>query len=114
METPGFIDARAPGTPEPAPAASAGTLHAVDHLLAGLGTARPSVHRERGPSYERGRPNELWHIDIKGPFLLRRSAREYEKTWIVGLVSASTAPPSLPVASSASPHSNTSTAGSPT
>ena len=60
--------------------------HAVDALLAGLGTARPSVRRERGPAYERGRPNELWHIDIKGPFFLRRSVREYEKVWIVGLV----------------------------
>src|SRR5664280_3300177 len=59
--------------------------HAVDHLLGDLGTARPST-RERGPAYERGRPNELWHIDIKGPFFLRRSAHEYEKTWIVGLV----------------------------
>jgi transposase len=60
--------------------------HAVDALLAGLGTPRPSVHRERGPAYERTRPNELWHIDIKGPFFLRRSVREYEKVWIVGLV----------------------------
>jgi transposase InsO family protein len=60
--------------------------HAVDGLLADLGTARPSTRRERGPAYERGRPNELWHIDIQGPFFLRRSAREYEKVWIVGLV----------------------------
>ena len=60
--------------------------HAVDGLLTALGTARPSVRRERGPAYERGRPNELWHIDIKGPFFLRRSVREYEKVWIVGLV----------------------------
>lgn len=28
--------------------------HAVDGLLADLGTARPSVRRERGPAYERG------------------------------------------------------------
>jgi transposase InsO family protein len=60
--------------------------HAVDRLLADFGTARPSTRREKGPAYERGRPNELWHIDIKGPFFLRRSAQEYEKTWIVGLV----------------------------
>lgn len=60
--------------------------HAVDRLLGDLGTARPSQRRERGLAYERGRPNELWHIDIKGPFFLRRSARDYEKTWIVGLV----------------------------
>jgi transposase InsO family protein len=60
--------------------------HAIDGLLAELGTARPSTRREKGPAYERSRPNELWHIDIKGPFFLRRSAREYEKVWIVGLV----------------------------
>jgi transposase InsO family protein len=60
--------------------------HAVDGLLAELGTARPSLRRERGPAYERPRPNELWHIDIKGPFFLRRSLRDYEKVWIVGLV----------------------------
>jgi transposase InsO family protein len=60
--------------------------HAVDGLLAELGSARPSTRRERGPAYERCRPNELWHIDIKGPFFLRRSVREYEKVWIVGLV----------------------------
>ena len=60
--------------------------HAVDALLADLGAARPAVHRERGPAYERSRPNELWHIDIKGPFFLRRSVGQYEKVWIVGLV----------------------------
>jgi transposase InsO family protein len=60
--------------------------HAVDGLLAEFGTARPSVRRERGPAYERSQPNELWHIDIKGPFFLRRSRSEYEKVWIIGLV----------------------------
>jgi len=60
--------------------------HAVDALLAGLGTARPSVRREHGPAYERTRPNELWHIDIKGPFFLQRARGEYTKVWIVGLV----------------------------
>ena len=60
--------------------------HAVDALLADLGTARPSSRRERGPAYERARPNELWHIDIKGPFFLRRAKGEYTKVWIVGLV----------------------------
>ena len=59
---------------------------AVDGLLAEFGTARPSTRRARGPAYERSRPNELWHIDIKGPFFLRRSVREYEKVWIIGLV----------------------------
>lgn len=60
--------------------------HAVDAILAEQGTARPSVHRDRGPAYERARPNELWHIDIKGPFWLRRAPGEHTKVWIVGLV----------------------------
>ena len=60
--------------------------HAVDALLAELGTARPSVCREHGPAYERSRPDELWHIDIKGPFFLQRARGEYTKVWIVGLV----------------------------
>jgi transposase InsO family protein len=60
--------------------------HAVDALLAEQGTARPSVRREHGPAYERGRPNELWHIDIKGPFFLQRARGDYTKVWIIGLV----------------------------
>ena len=60
--------------------------HAVDGLLADLGTARPSQRREKGPAYERSRPNELWHIDIKGPFILQRAKGDYTKVWIVGLV----------------------------
>ncbi len=60
--------------------------HAVDALLAELGTARPSLRREKGPAYERPRPNELWHIDIKGPFFLQRARGDYTKVWIVGLV----------------------------
>lgn len=60
--------------------------HAVDALLADLGTARPSSSRERGPAYERARPNELWHIDIKGPFFLQRAKGDFTKVWIVGLV----------------------------
>jgi transposase InsO family protein len=60
--------------------------HAVDRLLVDLGTARPSMRRDHGPAYERTRPNELWHIDIKGPFFLQRLRGEYTKVWIVGLV----------------------------
>ena len=60
--------------------------HTVDALLSEYGAARPGVHRPRGPAYERARPDELWHIDIKGPFWLRRSERERTKVWIVGLV----------------------------
>jgi len=58
----------------------------IDELLRARGCARGSVPPKPGPRYERSRPNELWHIDIKGPFFLRRSVREYEKVWIVGLV----------------------------
>ena len=60
--------------------------NAVDLLLAEQGAARPGIHRERGPAYERARPNELWHIDIKGPFWLHRSPGDHTKVWIVGLV----------------------------
>jgi transposase InsO family protein len=60
--------------------------HAVDALMAEVGTARPSSRRERGPAYERARPNELWHIDIKGPFYLQHAPGEHTKVWIVGLV----------------------------
>jgi transposase InsO family protein len=31
-------------------------------------------------------PNELWHIDIKGPFFINLAGRGYIKTWLVGLV----------------------------
>jgi transposase InsO family protein len=60
--------------------------HEVDALLADVGTARPSTRREKGPAYERSRPNELSHIDIKGPFFLQRAKGDYTKVWIVGLV----------------------------
>jgi len=40
----------------------------VDRLLARYGTHRPSLARQPGARYERGAPNELWHIDLKGPF----------------------------------------------
>jgi transposase InsO family protein len=42
----------------------------VDRLLARHGTHRPSYVRTRGPRYERAAVNELWHIDLKGPFFL--------------------------------------------
>jgi Homeodomain-like domain/Integrase core domain len=58
----------------------------IDRLLATKGCARGSAMRERGPRYERTRPNELWHIDIKRPFFIRLAAGGYIKTWIVGLV----------------------------
>jgi transposase InsO family protein len=42
----------------------------VDRLLARHGTHRPSYIRSPGPRYERAAVNELWHIDLKGPFYL--------------------------------------------
>src|SRR5216683_2067052 len=39
-----------------------------------------------GPRYERSQPNELWHIDIKGPFFIQLAGRGYLKTWLFGLV----------------------------
>jgi transposase InsO family protein len=43
----------------------------VDRLLGRSGSNRPSVARVPGPRYERAHPNELWHIDLKGPFFLQ-------------------------------------------
>lgn len=60
--------------------------HYIDNLLASHGCARGSVIRERGPRYERSRPNELWHVDVKGPFFIHLAAGGYIKSWIVGLV----------------------------
>ena len=60
--------------------------HAVDALLDEYGAARPGAHRPRGPAYERALPDELWHIDIKGPFWLRPTPDVSTKVWIVGLV----------------------------
>jgi transposase InsO family protein len=42
----------------------------IDRLLARSGTNRTSLPRVPGPRYERASPNELWHIDLKGPFYL--------------------------------------------
>ncbi len=58
----------------------------IDHLLQTQGCARGSVPPRPGPRYERTCPNELWHIDIKGPFFINLADRGYLKTWLVGLV----------------------------
>jgi transposase InsO family protein len=58
----------------------------VEALFDRHGTARPSLPREPGPRYERAHPNELWHIDIKGPFFIQLAPGRYLKTWLVGLV----------------------------
>jgi transposase InsO family protein len=57
----------------------------IDHLFRAHGCSRGTVPRPPGPRYERSRPNELWHIDIKGPFFIHLGGR-YLKTWIVGLI----------------------------
>ncbi len=58
----------------------------IDRLLRFHGCARGSVAPRPGPRYERTSPNDLWHIDIKGPFFINLGQRQYIKTWIVGLV----------------------------
>jgi transposase InsO family protein len=58
----------------------------IDSLFKAKGCARGSVSPQPGPRYERTRPNELWHIDIKGPFFIRLRGLGYMKTWIVGLI----------------------------
>ena len=58
----------------------------IDRLLRVSGCARGSVPPRPGPRYERTRPNELWHIDIKGPFFINLAGRGYIKTWLVGLI----------------------------
>ncbi len=58
----------------------------IDRLIRAEGCARGSVPPRPGDRYERTLPNELWHIDVKGPFFIRLAVRGYLKTWIVGLV----------------------------
>jgi len=58
----------------------------IDGLLRAQGCSRGSVPPRPGPRYERTSPNELWHIDIKGPFFINLGGHQYIKTWIVGLV----------------------------
>lgn len=47
----------------------------VDRLFARTGTHRSTVRRIPGPRYERASANELWHVDLKGPFYLRGPGR---------------------------------------
>lgn len=58
----------------------------VDRLLARYGTHRSSTPRIPGPRYERSVPNELWHIDLKGPFYLRPEAGPVRTCHFVALV----------------------------
>jgi transposase InsO family protein len=58
----------------------------VDEFFRQHGCSRGSVAPTPGPRYERSQPNELWHIDIKGPFFIQLVGRGYLKTWLFGLV----------------------------
>lgn len=58
----------------------------IDQLFRELGCSRGSVSPVPGPRYERSLPNELWHIDIKGPFFIHLAGRGYLKTWLFGLI----------------------------
>lgn len=58
----------------------------IDRLFQVCSCARGSVPPRPGPRYERTQPNEVWHVDIKGPFFISLGRKDYTKTWIVGLV----------------------------
>jgi transposase InsO family protein len=58
----------------------------VDRLLARQGTHRPSYIRTPGPHYERATVNELWHIDLKGPFYLLGATGRARTCHFVALV----------------------------
>jgi transposase InsO family protein len=58
----------------------------ADRLLARYGMRRPSYVRTPGPRYERGSPNELWHIDLKGPFYLLGATGRARTCHFVALV----------------------------
>jgi len=56
----------------------------VARLLCRFGTHRSSFQRVPGPRYERAAANELWHIDLKGPFYL--GARPRRSCHFIALV----------------------------
>src|SRR5882672_11248962 len=58
----------------------------IDEFFKQHGCSRGSVAPIPGPRYERSQPNELWHIDIKGPLFIQLAGRGYLKTWLFGLV----------------------------
>jgi len=58
----------------------------VDRLLARHGTHRPSYVRTPGPRYERAAVNDLWHIDLKGPFYLLGATGRARTCHFVALV----------------------------
>ncbi len=58
----------------------------VDRLLTRHGSHRPSYIRIPGPRYERAAANELWHIDLKGPFYLLGATGRARTCHFVALV----------------------------
>ncbi len=58
----------------------------VDRVLARHGSHRPSYVRTPGPRYERAAVNELWHIDLKGPFYLLGASGRARTCHFVALV----------------------------
>jgi transposase InsO family protein len=58
----------------------------VDRILDRHGSHRPSYIRTPGPRYERAAPNELWHIDLKGPFYLLGATGRARTCHFVALV----------------------------
>ena len=58
----------------------------VDRLLTRHGSHRPSYVRTPGPRYERAAANELWHIDLKGPFFFVGASGRARTCHFVGLV----------------------------
>ena len=58
----------------------------VDRILDRHGIHRPSYVRTPGPRYERTSPNELWHIDLKGPFFLVGATGKARTCHFVALV----------------------------
>ncbi len=58
----------------------------VDRVLARHGSHRPSYARTPGPRYERAAPNELWHIDLKGPFFFLGATGRARTCHFVALV----------------------------
>jgi len=58
----------------------------VDRLLARYGSHRSTGRRTPGPRYEREAVNELWHIDLKGPFYFQRPGGSPARCHFLGLV----------------------------
>ncbi|TAN34925.1 transposase [bacterium] len=71
------------GSPSQVSVSLDGPLPGDRHRWAGQPVPEPAPTAPDDPGL---RPNELWHVDIKGPFFINLSGRGYIKTWIVGLV----------------------------